>query len=74
MEMIGWQDTLQADNKGLMPHLHGDAYAVCFMRRCTNSWDAEGKQYSLEPNDIYITWPHELHGGTQERMLKSEIF
>lgn len=74
IDMIGWRDIAETLPKGLKPHSHVDGYEICFIKSGTNHWQVHGQTYALNPNDIYITWPGEVHGGAQDMLGKSEIF
>ena len=52
----------------LAPHTH-EIYELCYIHAGRGEWHAGGRNYPLQPGDLYITKPGEVHGG---RVLRSD--
>ncbi|MBE7462414.1 MAG: AraC family transcriptional regulator [Planctomycetes bacterium] len=46
----------------LAPHTH-EIYELCYIHAGRGEWHAGGRNYPLQPGDLYITKPGEVHGG-----------
>lgn len=74
LRAIGWSKFDVAEPCGLTTHTHGDAYEICFIKRGTTEWQVGSERFQLLPGDIFLTKPHELHGGINDVMHPCELY
>jgi AraC-like DNA-binding protein len=48
--------------RGLGEHVHTGTMEICYLRRGERIYQVGGKDYVLKGNDIFITFPDEVHG------------
>lgn len=53
---------------GLAPHAHTDQIEICYLARGKQIYYVQGEEYRLSGNDVFITFPGEVHstGGFPE--------
>lgn len=73
LRMIGWTHFAETVMQGLCGHTHPDCYEFCYILRGNLTWWVERDIQEVEPNDIYITWPDEMHGGVDGVMHPAEL-
>lgn len=47
---------------GMLPHHHQSSMEILYLDRGEQVYSAQGKLYSLTGGDVYIAFPHEMHG------------
>ena len=71
---IGWGLFSHAMPRGLSPHIHRDAYEICYLIQGQATWWVENNTYEVGRGDFYITRPNERHGGVDEIMHPCELY
>jgi len=71
---VGWSHFSKAMPHALDPHRHKSAFEICFIKRGTTSWWVGDDIFDLQPGELFITWPDELHGGVDSIMHPCEIY
>ena len=71
---VGWSHYSKAMSHALDPHCHENAFEICFIKRGTTSWWVGGNSFDLQPGELFITWPDELHGGVDGIMHPCELY
>ena len=71
---IGWDVFPDAMCGSLGPHHHGPAYEICYIRRGSVNWWVEDEQVTVEPGQLYMTRPHEVHGAQRGVMDRCELY
>lgn len=74
MRQLGWSRFDVATQGSLPPHHHPDCYEICYIAHGHVSWQAGGQVYDLRSGDLYLTWPDEIHAGTDNTIQPSEIY
>lgn len=59
--LVGVQN-LTAAHKGLDEHIHPGAMEICYLTRGEQTYRVHGDDYSLRGNEVFLTFPDELHG------------
>ncbi|WOO39294.1 AraC family transcriptional regulator [Rubellicoccus peritrichatus] len=72
MKMIGWSQFTSANWLGA--HSHADTYELCYIKRGSTHWWVGDELFNIEPGEIFITWPDELHGGENSIMHPCELY
>lgn len=57
----------------LAPHQH-PIFEICYIAHGRGAWFAEGHRYALQPGDLYVTKPGEVHGGRTDAEQPLKIF
>ncbi|MFA6173753.1 MAG: AraC family transcriptional regulator [Kiritimatiellales bacterium] len=70
----GWCRCAAARPGTLLSHSHKGAYEICLMRHGSAFWQVGGDVFHVEPGDLFITWPDELHGGENQVMHTCELY
>lgn len=70
----GWTRQRSAADRGLGPHDHGAAYEMCLILDGAVDWWVGDEVYELLPGDVFITRPHERHGGVDAMLQPSELY
>lgn len=73
LRMIGWTRFAEAVMEGLNGHRHTGSFEFCYILQGSLTWWVEQDILDVGPNDIYITWPDELHGGVDGMMHPAEL-
>ena len=63
-----------ADRRGLLPHDHGDAYELCLIVRGNVDWWVGQEVHEVGPGELYLTRPHERHGGVDSMLQPCELY
>src|SRR5579871_3184928 len=58
----------------LQPHMHSEAYEICYVAEGAADWWVEGRRFDVVAGDFYVTKPRELHGATQAASSPAEIY
>ncbi|MEZ6192488.1 MAG: AraC family transcriptional regulator [Phycisphaerales bacterium] len=70
----GWARLDRAGRYGLEPHDHGPAYELCLIVSGAVDWWVEDEVYEVRAGDVFITRPHERHGGVDAVLQPSELY
>lgn len=70
----GWTHLRAATDGGLGPHDHGPAYELCLIVDGAVDWWVEGEVHEVRSGDVFITRPHERHGGVDAMLQPSELY
>jgi AraC-like DNA-binding protein/quercetin dioxygenase-like cupin family protein len=57
----------------LHQHIH-ETFEICYIHAGRGEWDALGQKYTLNPGDLYIVKPGEVHGGRTDKTHPYHIF
>jgi AraC-like DNA-binding protein len=71
---VGWSLFSRAMPHALEPHRHQHAFEVCYIKRGSTSWRVGDDIFDLQPGELFMTWPNELHGGVDGIMHPCEIY
>ncbi|MCF7817094.1 MAG: AraC family transcriptional regulator [Kiritimatiellales bacterium] len=71
---VGWCRYAVAQPKTLFPHRHQGAYEICFLRGGSTFWQVGTELFRVQPGEIFLTWPDELHGGEGQAMHPCELY
>ena len=74
VELAGWTQFDRAIPRGLMPHRHDGCFEVAFIKRGVTNWWVGNELYNLQPGQLFMTLPNELHGGQDGRMDACEFY
>lgn len=58
----------------LEEHIHGDYFELTYCVKGTQTYWVEGKSYTMESGDVFITLPGERHGSGECFKEKSQIY
>nr|WP_307992856.1 helix-turn-helix domain-containing protein [uncultured Niameybacter sp.] len=58
----------------LEEHIHGDYFELTYCVKGTQTYWVEGKSYTMESGDVFITLPEEKHGSGECFKEKSQIY
>lgn len=72
MKMIGWSQFSSANWLGA--HSHADTYELCYIKRGSTHWWVGDELFNIEPGELFMTWPDELHGGENSVMDPCELY
>ncbi len=70
----GWARLRAAADRGLTPHDHGGAYELCLIVGGAVDWWVEDEVHEVRAGDIFLTRPHERHGGVDAVLQPSELY
>jgi|GEM_PF-1525155 len=71
---VGWGRFSKAQPHMLYRHSHPAAFEICFIRRGTVIWQANNDIFTVDPGEVFITWPGEPHGGEGNTMHPCELY
>lgn len=74
LSAIGWTQTHRAQYGTMSSHSHGPAHEFCYIIEGAIHWWVGDQVYELEPGQIFMTFPHEPHGGLDGVLHPCEIY
>jgi len=73
LHTVGWAHFTAAKPGSLAAHHHAGAFELCLIRRGTVRWWAGERRFDVPPGHLYLTQPHQAHGGSDDIMDPCEL-
>ena len=70
----GWCRYTKAQADTLHRHRHDRAWEITYTQKGSMFWDVEGTLFNVEPGQLFLTYPDELHGGENQVMHVCELY
>ncbi len=58
----------------LRHHLHKNAFEICYLARGRQKYEVNGETYDLKGDDVFLTYPNEVHGSGGNPEEKSVLY
>lgn len=71
---VGWCRYSSAKPDTLLSHSHEDAFEICWLRSGSTFWKVGEELFHVEPGQLFLTWPNEVHGGASQVMHACELY
>lgn len=71
---LGWWKVNSLRRGSLAAHSHPECFEFCYIKSGELIWWAGDNIYELKGNDLYMTWPGEIHGGMDDILNICEIY
>ncbi|MGH7145640.1 MAG: helix-turn-helix domain-containing protein [Planctomycetota bacterium] len=72
LQMLGRDEFRIA--KDLGKHIHPEAMELCYIERGTVRWWAGREVYDVNGGEVYLTWPDEPHGGSDDALHPCKLY
>ncbi|MBN1553245.1 MAG: AraC family transcriptional regulator [Phycisphaerae bacterium] len=59
--LIGVHNLLRTE-EGLREHIHDGAMEICYLQSGRRTYHVQGRDYTMQGNDVFVTFPDESHG------------
>lgn len=59
--LLGVHNLLQT-TEGLREHIHGGTMEICYLQSGRRTYHVQGRDYTMQGNDVFVTFPDEPHG------------
>lgn len=56
------QNTPKTQPAPLPPHMHKDLMEICYFFTGERIYEVDGEVYRMRANQVFVTWPNEMHG------------